>query len=200
MKKLYLPLISIGLLFVIYRVASCLVSDFPVNSAPLAALFFCGVVLAGRTGAVIVSLLFFVSFPVLSLLQGYSVGVDLLVSVAGFAGIIFLASKFYGSPVSSPLNKVILLVGGSVGCALLFFLFTNTMSWLSLPMYEKNWTGFYQAQWGQHPSLSQPTWVFLRNSLLGNAGFAILLCASQWTLNFGKDFKRTLESHKNLSS
>jgi len=164
-----------------------------MNSAPLAALFFCGVILAGRAGVVISSVLFLASFPLLSMLQGYQVGMDLVTSVIGFALIILLALKLQNARTLPVTSRAVLMVGGSLLCAAGYFFFTNTMSWLSLPFYDKSWEGFYQAQWGQHPSLAQPTWVFLRNSLVGNGIFSFLLCASQWRVNFTLQLNKITE-------
>ena len=184
MNKSYFPLLLIGLLFVAFRVVSTLVPDFPANSAPIAALFFCGAILSGRGGVLISAILFLASYPILSLLQGYPVGTDFLVSLVGFSAIAVLGLKFHGNASNSGMKRASLLIGGSLACAIGFYFFANTLSWLSGSFYEKSWNGFYQAQWGQHPTLAQPTWVFFRNSLVANASFALVMAVANFKLDF----------------
>lgn len=66
------------------------------------------------------------------------------------------------------------LVGGTLGFGLVFYLVTNTLAWAALPEYAKNLAGWMQAQTIGLPGFP-PTWTFLRNSLLSDAGFAALL-------------------------
>jgi hypothetical protein len=56
----------------------------------------------------------------------------------------------------------LLLAGGMVG-AVLFYLVTNTASWLILP-YPKTWAGWIQAMTNGMPGHAQ-TWEFFRNTL-----------------------------------
>lgn len=66
---------------------------------------------------------------------------------------------------------------GVVGCSLAFYLITDTVSWLSNPVYAKNLAGWVQAlTLGEagHP----PAWWFLRNSLFSDLGFSVLLFAA----------------------
>gem|GEM_PF-1889658 len=190
MKKEYLPLIVIGLTLLLFRVAQAVLPNYPelaqipFNSAPLAAFFFCGVLFSGRVGMWICSVLFLISYPLLSLIKGYGIGWDFPVSVLGFALIMLIALKGRESGFQQG-RKVALIVGGSIVCAVSFYFLTNTMSWLTLPQhYEKSLTGFYHAQWGQAPTLPQPTWMFLRNSLTGNGLFAVLISLAHWKVNF----------------
>ncbi|MDB6006044.1 MAG: hypothetical protein JWR15_3031 [Prosthecobacter sp.] len=66
---------------------------------------------------------------------------------------------------------------GVVGCSLVFFLITNTVSWLSAPAYAKNLSGFIQAMTTGEPGHPSPMW-FLRNSLVSDLGFSLLLLAA----------------------
>jgi hypothetical protein len=56
-----------------------------------------------------------------------------------------------------------LLVGGGMVGAVLFYLVTNTASWLILP-YAKTWAGWIQALTAGMPGHAQ-TWEFFRNTL-----------------------------------
>jgi hypothetical protein len=62
-----------------------------------------------------------------------------------------------------------LLVGGVLG-ALLFYLISNTASWLQLPGYAKTFAGWIQALTIGLPGFP-PTWTFLLKTLFSGALF-----------------------------
>ncbi len=66
---------------------------------------------------------------------------------------------------------------GVMGCSIAFYLVTNTVSWFSDPAYAKNISGWLQALTTGTPGLP-PTFWFLRNSLLSDLSFSILLLAA----------------------
>ena len=66
---------------------------------------------------------------------------------------------------------------GVVGCSLVFYLITNTVSWLSSPVYAKDFAGLVQALTTGEPGHPH-TWWFLRNSLISDLGFSLLLFAA----------------------
>lgn len=66
------------------------------------------------------------------------------------------------------------VVGGAVACSLGFYLVTNTLSWMVMPEYARSVAGWVQALTSGLPGFP-PTWTFLRNSLLSDAGFSLLL-------------------------
>ncbi len=165
--KRFLPLIFIASLFAVFRVVSIVVDGFPINSAPLSALFLCGLWFAGARGLMLTGVLWLVAYPLLSVLHGYAVGADFIASVVGLASVTGIA-YFMMQRFSKGFWQA--MVGGLLG-ALAFYLITNTFSWIANPLYTKDLSGFYQAQWSGHPTYSLPTWVFLRNSLAGNALF-----------------------------
>jgi len=70
------------------------------------------------------------------------------------------------SPRSSWLN---LFCGGLLG-AVLFYLITNTNSWLQNPGYSKTLSGWIQALTSGIPGYP-PTWTFFRNTLLSGGLF-----------------------------
>jgi len=81
----------------------------------------------------------------------------MLITTASFAGIILFGKLF--SRRSSWLS---LLAGGLVG-AFLFYLITNTASWLYNPEYPKTFAGWLQAlTFGTQGN--PPTWTFFRNT------------------------------------
>lgn len=61
-----------------------------------------------------------------------------------------------------------------IGCSVGFYLITNTQAWLVSAAYEKSLTGWIQALTTGIPGFP-PTLVFLRNSLLSDLGFSLLL-------------------------
>lgn len=190
MKKFF-PLILVAVIFMVYRILSYSGVGFPVNSAPISALFLCAVLYAGVRGAVIASVIWIVSYPFLSLLQGYEVSDGMLASVVGIVltvwlGLALKKSTFEQKPWAS-------VLGGSLLATLGFYFITNCFSWLGLPLYEKNLQGFYQAQWSGHPSLILPTWVFLRNSLIGNGALAFIMLLAHLEVPFfatNKDLRK----------
>lgn len=61
-----------------------------------------------------------------------------------------------------------------VGCSIGFYLITNTQAWLVSPDYARTAAGWVQALTTGVPGFP-PTLVFLRNSLLSDLGFSLLL-------------------------
>lgn len=66
---------------------------------------------------------------------------------------------------------------GVFGCTLAFYLITNTVAWISAPVYAKTLSGLIQALTTGDP-LFAPSWFFLRNSLVSDLGFSLLLLAA----------------------
>jgi hypothetical protein len=66
---------------------------------------------------------------------------------------------------------------GVAACALVFFFITNTVAWISSPIYTKNLAGLLQAMTTGEPGYLSPLW-FLRNSLVSDLGFSLLLLAA----------------------
>lgn len=92
---------------------------------------------------------------------------------ASFAVAAWLASQWRGK---------IGVVGGLLGvagCSLAFYVITNTISWASYP-YTKDLAGWLQALTTGEPG-HLPSWWFLRNSLISDLGFSVLLLAAHNT-------------------
>jgi hypothetical protein len=101
---------------------------------------------------------------------------NLAFNYIAYVALIFLGRCF------KPTMSVITLVGGGVLGAILFYLITNTASWLFNPFhnleYTKNLTGWIVALTkgiGGYPS----TWEFFRNTLLSGGLFTALFAAAQ---------------------
>jgi len=95
----------------------------------------------------------------------------MLVKLLSFAGLVALGKCF--SRHTSWLN---LLAGGLLG-AILFYLITNTASWLYNPEYPKTLAGWIQALTNGTPN-HPPTWTFFRNTLLSGGLFTGLFAGA----------------------
>src|SRR5207244_12280203 len=70
------------------------------------------------------------------------------------------------------------LLPASIGGSTVFYLITNSFSWLSDPGYVKNFGGLIQALTVGLPEYSStPTWMFFRNSLVSDLFFTLLFVA-----------------------
>lgn len=63
---------------------------------------------------------------------------------------------------------------GVAGCGVAFYLITNSLCWWVKPYYTKDLAGYVQALTTGLPGFP-PTWTFLRNSLLSDLGFSMVL-------------------------
>ena len=70
------------------------------------------------------------------------------------------------------------LFGGGLLSAIVFYLVTNTLSWLQIPEYAKTVAGWIQALWTGLPGWP-PTWEFFRNTLLSTGLFTALFVAAE---------------------
>jgi len=68
------------------------------------------------------------------------------------------------------------ILGGTLAASVIFYLVTNTGSWLGLAAYPQNFAGWVQALTTGLPGYP-PTWSFLRNSLIGDLLFASFFVA-----------------------
>ena len=91
----------------------------------------------------------------------------MLVKTLAFVGIIALGRLFKPN-----MSWGKLVCGGLIG-AILFYLVTNTASWLDNSGYPKTLAGLWQALTTGLPGLP-PTWTFFRNSLLSTLLFTSL--------------------------
>jgi hypothetical protein len=96
----------------------------------------------------------------------------LLVKTLGFATIVAVGKLF-----SARDNGFKLLGGGLLG-AILFYLITNTASWLNDPGYAKTLAGWLQALTVGRPDFHPTTLEFFRNTLLSGGLFTALFVAS----------------------
>jgi hypothetical protein len=108
----------------------------------------------------------------------------MLVKTLGFVGIVALGRLF------SRNAKTWKLLGGSLLGAILFYLITNSASWLFDPGYAKTLLGWIQALTVGLPGLP-PTWTFLLNTLLSSALFTGLFVAGMKLTVFESPAEKT---------
>jgi len=70
------------------------------------------------------------------------------------------------------------LLGGGLLGALIFYLLTNTLSWLQDPAYAKTIAGWIQALTVGHPDIHPTTWEMFRNTLLSGGLFTALFAGA----------------------
>src|SRR6266571_7076147 len=83
------------------------------------------------------------------------------------------------------------LLPASIVASTMFYVFTNTFSWLSDPGYAKNFAGLIQSLTVGLPQYSAtPTWMFFRNSLVSDLIFTGLFVVC---MNAGRSMGRSRE-------
>jgi len=100
------------------------------------------------------------------LINGFSIA-----NLLAYAGLIWLGTRFRAR------DSWFKLVGGGLLGVLVFYVVTNTASWIFDPGYAKTFQGWIQALTTGLPGYP-PTWTFLKNSLLSGGLFTGLFCAA----------------------
>jgi len=172
--KRYLPLTLIVVLFIAFRFVGAALPDSQPNFQPLAALFFCGALLApGWRG-------FAIPFGIWAITYPFAVGPVgnvsiILTTLLGLVAMFFIGHAFAKS-------KLPVLLLGSVASALAFHLITNGIAWIGDPLYAKNLTGLWQSLWTGPTGSMLPNWVFLRNLTAANLLFTGIFACAQLKL------------------
>lgn len=68
------------------------------------------------------------------------------------------------------------LIPSSIGASLVFYIVSNTFSWIADPNYVKNLAGWWQALTVGTPGHA-PTWMFYVNTFVSDVGFTSLFVA-----------------------
>ena len=71
-------------------------------------------------------------------------------------------------------RSVLLMVCGSLACTIMFYLVSNTVCFAVSPDYPPGFAGWVQSLTSGLPGYP-PTWMFLRNSLIGDLAYTLLL-------------------------
>lgn len=109
-----------------------------------------------------------------------------------YALLVFLGKKFSRS------NSFLFLLSGGILGALLFYLITNTISWLADPGYQKNLWGWIQALTTGLPGYP-PTWLFFKNTLLSGGLFTGLFVGSMKIAEATSEKEETEEAEEGES-
>ena len=174
--KRVLPTLILVVLLVGYSLLSAKLQQALPGFSPIPALFFCVAACLAWKWLGTIFAAWLIAYPLTNWIYGYGWNWQVLLTIAGFGLAVAVGASLRGS------QRVPMLLAGSVGAAILFYVLSNTGSWLLLPDYPKNWTGFVQAQWTGAPHHALDTWVFLRNGILAHVLFTglFLLGHRQW--------------------
>lgn len=139
------------------------------NFSPVLALFFIsGIFVKGHWSwigpvcAVLLSDLVLNPFYGANFLETFT-----LISLLAYLGIFTLGKFVRKSP------KMLPLLGGAIGSAILFHGLTCGFAWIANPAYMKTISGFWQAQFLGEPGYA-PAYLFLRNSIASTVLFSVL--------------------------
>jgi len=173
---LTLILLLSGIFFRLIRVD--LAPESLPNFAPLMAAALCGAVfIPGWLGLVVPVAALLVSDALLNVHYGVPVvSSQLLWTLPGY-----LIAVGLGWMIRERRGGLLAILGGTLVASVLFYLITNTGSWLGLAAYPQNFTGWIQSLTVGLPGYP-PTWVFFRNSLVSDLLFAAFFVAMERVL------------------
>jgi len=177
MTTLMVALIIFAAAYRLLRVA--FLPELP-NFSPVMAMAFCGgLFLPWRLAAGVV----FGSLLLSDLWIGVTLGMGFGWYLALQYPLYALAIAF-GALLRSKAFRLRYILGGVLLNAIIFYLVTNTGSWMANPGYAKTIAGWVQALTVGIPGYP-PTWTFFRNSLFGDLLFTSLF-AGAWFFARGK--------------
>lgn len=159
----HLPLCLSVLLLIAFRVIGAAYPMTLPNFQPLAALFFCGSLIAPSwRGFALPLAIWILTFPLGS---GHPDGPSLFLTTLAALILTF----FLGKSLSKKSWGSMLL--GSVAATLVFHLITSCTAWLADPRYATSLVGLWQSLWTGAPGDVLPSWIFLRNLGVANLIF-----------------------------
>jgi uncharacterized protein DUF6580 len=183
-----IPALILILVAVAYRIAAALLihsgTTWLSNLAPLAAIALCAAAYFPKRYKFTVPMIaLLISDVVLNIHYGFS-----LLSP-------FVASHYLGFALVGGLGLLLrnraslkTLLPASIAASVIFYVVTNTVSWVFDPGYVKNFGGLIQALTVGLPQYSAtPTWMFFRNTILSDLFFTLLFVAC---MNFGRKTSR----------
>ena len=174
-----LPTVLIVLLLIAFRIVGSAFPETLPNFQPLAALFFCGAVMAkGWRGWAIPLAAWAMTYPVPTILSGntgYLVPAEIFTTGVAFAATFFIGKKFSEAGFTT-------LLASSLAAALAFHLITNGAAWIGDPRYAKTAEGLWQSLWTGPVGSAIPSWVFLRNMTAANLFFTAIFLSARFAL------------------
>jgi Family of unknown function (DUF6580) len=180
-----IPALLLVFSVVVYRVTTGLLihsgSNWLSNFTPLAAIALCSAAYLPKKYKFSVPLLtLFASDIIINLSYGAPLFDGQIVVRYGALALI----GFIGILLQNRASMKTLLPASIAGSTL-FYLITNTFSWLNDPGYMKNFAGLIQSLTVGLPQYSTtPTWMFFRNSLISDLIFTCLFVVC---MNMGRN-------------
>lgn len=179
MHTRWLPLLLVVALLVVFRVLGSVFPDSLPNFQPLAALFFCGFLLApGWRGFAWPAGIYLLSYPIPAWLQGRG---DWLTPGVLVMTLLAFGAMFWLGKALRP-QRAATLLGGAAAAAIIFHLVTNGAAWIGSPLYPKSPLGLWQSLWTGPVGSPVPSWVFLRNLMCANLLFTAILIVARLPL------------------
>ena len=174
-----LPLALILVLLAVFRLIGSMFPGTLPNFQPLAALFFCGAIMAKDwRGWAIQLAAWLVTYPAPALFEGNAA--YLSPGVIAVTALAFTATFFIGKSLSG--KHAAVLLAGSVAAALAFHVITNGAAWIGSPLYPKSPLGLWQSLWAGPLGSPIPSWVFLRNMTAANLLFTAIFLSARFAL------------------
>lgn len=174
-----LPTALILILIAAFRIVGSAFPETLPNFQPLAALFFCGALMAKGWRAWAIPLAAWaLTYPAPAIFSGnagYLLPAEILTTGVAFAATFLIGKRLSGAGFAS-------LLGGSVVAALCFHAITNGAAWIGDPRYQKTLTGLWQSLWIGAPGSAIPSWVFLRNMTCANLLFTAVFLSARIAL------------------
>ena len=171
-----IPAFLLILSAIAYRIATTLFASSESiglhNFAPLAAIALCAAAyLSAKFKFTVPMIALLISDVVLNIHYGFSMLSPFVLShYIAFAIIGCLGLLVQGRA------SLKTLLPASLAASLIFYVATNTVSWIFDPAYAKNLAGFIQAQTIGHPTYAAtaPAWMFFRNTAASDLVFTAL--------------------------
>jgi hypothetical protein len=162
------------LVVVVYRVVSGFAgsADFQWmhNFAPVAAVALCGAVYLPRRIAVALPLAMLFASDVILNVFHYHQPLLTFDIVPRYAALLLISAIGF---VLRGRAKLLTLIAASIAGSLVFYVVTNTGSWITDPGYTKDFAGWTQALTIGLPGFPSTLW-FYRYTLLGDVSFTLL--------------------------
>ncbi|MGC8828771.1 MAG: DUF6580 family putative transport protein [Verrucomicrobiia bacterium] len=177
--------IALMIVFALTRIPGVVPENF---SAAYAIAFCAGVYFPGALAWWLPLTTFFITDVILNLFYYNTPPISLyMFAIYGVYALIIYTGRKIGKKAS-----FIVLLGGGIFGALLFYLITNTISWIVDPGYSKTFFGWIQALTTGLPGYP-PTWVFFKNTLLSGGIFTGLFAGSMKIAEQASEEKETKE-------
>ena len=184
-----IPALLLIIAAILFRIVTCFFGDSHsigwLNFAPIAAIALCAAAyFPGKYKFTVPLMALLISDLVLNAHYGFS-----LVSP-------FVLSHYVGFAIVGCLGLLLqrraswkTLLPASVAASLIFYVVTNSVSWIYDPGYAKNFAGFIQSLTVGLPQYSAtPSWMFFRNSIVSDLLFTLLFVIC---MNLGRSMERS---------